>query len=894
MTSHAANYAAAKARAAFARSEAARFAAGFEFELDDFQLQGCQALEAGRGVLVAAPTGAGKTVVGEFAVHLALARGVRVFYTTPIKALSNQKYADLVARYGAQKIGLLTGDSAINGDAPVVVMTTEVLRNMLYANSRAVDNLGFVIMDEVHYLADRFRGPVWEEVIIHLPDRVQIVSLSATVSNAEEFGQWLAEVRGDTEVVVSELRPVPLWQHMAVGTKLYDLYSHRASAKQNPLNPALLSAYTRAFPSVGRGGLRRAVGGRYQRSELVTELDNLGLLPAIVFVFSRAGCDAAVEQLLAAGVRLTNKSERALIDQHLQAAVASLPSADLAVVGFDSFAAALREGIAPHHAGLLPVFKETVERLFSAGAIKVVFATETLALGINMPARTVVIESLRKWDGSAHVQLSAGEYTQLTGRAGRRGIDVEGHAVVVARSETKPELVSQLASRRTYPLRSAFQPTFNMAVNLLSKLTREQARAVLRQSFAQFQADRSVVGVARQVRTHEQVMAEHADAMVCHLGDFGEYALLRQELADAEKAASRQRSLAVRKQAADSLRQARRGDVVQFRHARRESLGVVLAHTETREGDSLLQVVTEDARLKRLGLIECPAGVQVIGRVRVPRGTSGRRPQERRDLAAAARELRRSTALNKRQISAENDNRIEELRAQLRAHPCHGCGEREVHARRARQWVRARVERDRLLANVEARTGGIVGQFDQVCAVLQDFDYLDQAGQVTAAGQMLARIYGERDLLIAECLRAGIWEGLEAAELAAVISSCVFEARAQEMRPGPVPPRATVALKATAAKARQVAATCVSHGLQPPELIDDGIAHAVWRWAQGANLAQCLTQSEITPGDFVRWVKQVLDLLEQLVNAAPTPELSERAWQAVRALRRGVVAWSGL
>src|SRR5947209_11241833 len=228
MSSPAERYAAARRRGK--HPTLSDFTAGLDFSLDPFQVEACEALEEGSGVLVCAPTGAGKTVVGEFAVHRALAEGRKAFYMTPIKALSNQKFADLVERYGEDKVGLLTGDNAVNGDAPVVVMTTEVLRNMLYAESPALDGLGYVVMDEVHYLADRFRGAVWEEVIIHLPQSVTLVSLSATVSNAEEFADWLVTVRGDTAVIVTEHRPVPLWQHVLAGRRMYDLFEETDSA----------------------------------------------------------------------------------------------------------------------------------------------------------------------------------------------------------------------------------------------------------------------------------------------------------------------------------------------------------------------------------------------------------------------------------------------------------------------------------------------------------------------------------------------------------------------------------------------------------------------------------------------------------------------------------------
>ena len=529
MASPAERYAAARRRTEESRTELAQFAATVGFELDGFQVQACQALEAGRGVLVAAPTGAGKTVVGEFAAHLALQTGRKAFYTTPIKALSNQKYTELVARHGSAAVGLLTGDNSVNGEAPVVVMTTEVLRNMLYAGSSLLDGLGYVVMDEVHYLADRARGAVWEEVIIHLPADVLVVSLSATVSNAEEFGAWLDTVRGDTEVVVSEHRPVPLWQHLAVGTRLYDLFTdpdgEALAGDEGSLVPGAivnpeLVAMSRQQVCAPTGSPARAVAGAAAASSAPpraaraprgsgapprarrswTPSTPPGLLPAITFIFSRAGCDAAVQQCVAWGLRLTTPEEGKAIRALAEERCSEIPSSDLAVLGYWEWLEGLERGLAAHHAGLLPVFKETVEHLFAAGLVKAVFATETLALGVNMPARSVVLERLVKWNGQTHVDITPGEYTQLTGRAGRRGIDVEGHAVVLWSQQTDPEAVAGLASRRTFPLRSSFRPTYNMAVNLVEQVGRERARDILETSFAQFQADRAVVGQAQQIR----------------------------------------------------------------------------------------------------------------------------------------------------------------------------------------------------------------------------------------------------------------------------------------------------------------------------------------------------------------------------------------------------------
>src|SRR3954452_20087329 len=574
------------------------FAGLYDFPLDDFQYRGCEALSSGNGVLVAAPTGSGKTIVGEFAVHLALQTGRKAFYTTPIKALSNQKYHDLVRRYGADKVGLLTGDNVVNGEAPIVVMTTEVLRNMLYAGSRRLLGLGFVVMDEVHYLADRSRGAVWEEVIIHLPESVALVSLSATVSNAEEFGEWLATVRGDTTVIVEERRPGPLYQHVMVGKRLLDLFASSdvdAAAgfvkEGAPVNDELLKVARDDWASSrikdrrtprGRSkpGQRQVGNGRRvwipSRVDVIDRLDREGLLPAIVFVFSRVGCDAAVTQCLNAGIRLTKPEERDEIFAFVEASCRHLPADDLQVLGYHDFLDGLTRGVAAHHAGMLPAFKQCVEELYVRGLCKVVFATETLALGINMPARTVVLEKLSKWNGETHADITPGEYTQLTGRAGRRGLDVEGHAVVLWQPGINPAEVAGLAATRTYPLRSSFRPSYNMAVNLVHQVGRERARELLEMSFAQFQADKAVVGLARQLTKSQDALEGYAEAATCDRGDFLEYAGLRQRVSELEKNAARARRADRRDDVIASLAQLRRGDVIEVPGGKFAGYAVIL------------------------------------------------------------------------------------------------------------------------------------------------------------------------------------------------------------------------------------------------------------------------------------------------------------------------------
>ena len=879
------------------------FELGYPFGLDAFQRTACAALEAGRGVLVAAPTGAGKTVVGEFAVHLALRAGGKCFYTTPIKALSNQKYADLVARHGADKVGLLTGDNAVNGDADVVVMTTEVLRNMLYGGSDALRGLAHVVMDEVHYLADRSRGAVWEEVIIHLPDAVQLTSLSATVSNAEEFGEWLVTVRGDTEVVVEEHRPVPLWQHVMVGTRIYDLFTGEGRDRDD-LNPELkrLAREDLRFNPRERGGrgggFRRTVASR---PDVIERLDREGLLPAITFVFSRAGCAAAVEQCLRAGLRLNSAEEAELVREHVQRRTASIPHEDLRVLGYWEWLDGLQRGIAAHHAGMLPTFKEIVEELFTDGLVKAVFATETLALGINMPARSVVLEKLVKWNGETHADVTPGEYTQLTGRAGRRGIDVEGHAVVLWQPGLDPEHVAGLASTRTYPLRSSFRPSYNMAVNLVGAVGREQARTLLESSFAQFQADKGVVGLARQVSRNLEALEGYAEAMTCHLGDAAEYGRLRAEVRRRESELAKQGASARRAAAAQSLERLKPGDVIRVPTGRRSGLAVVVDPGVGLHGDTHPLVVTEDRWSGRLSSADFPAAVEPLGRVKVPKGFNARSPQARRDLASTLRTLDVPPGERRRKgrSAAADDEQLNDLRAQLRRHPVHGCDDREAHMRWAERWHRLRADTDALERKVAGKTSSIARTFDRVCAVLEQLGYLD-GEQITASGRQLARVYSESDLLVVECLRAGLWDELTPAELAAVVASLVYESRRADESSPRVPSGAvTAALREMTRLWARLAEAESDAGVQFLREPDSGFSWAAWRWAGGARLEQVLDDDpDMTAGDFVRWCKQLIDLLGQVADVAALSEdggqLRRTARAAVDQVRRGVVAYSNV
>lgn len=928
MSTPADRYAASRRRGA---GELAVFTDAQDFDLDPFQLDACEAVEAGHGVLVAAPTGAGKTIVGEFAVHLALARGQKAFYTTPIKALSNQKYHELAATHGYDRVGLLTGDTSINGEAPVVVMTTEVLRNMIYAGSTTLDTLAFVVMDEVHYLADRFRGAVWEEVIIHLPRSVQVVSLSATVSNAEEFGAWLAEVRGGTEIIVSEVRPVPLWQHMQVGRDVHDLFVDDGSGDGSPakVNPDLLEAIrarTRGLGDEGgrggggRGGRDRRgrgrpgprggghgpggrgggarFGGAASRTEVIRELDNDGLLPAITFIFSRAGCDGAVGQLLANDLRLVSEREGERNRRTVEERAAVLEGEDLDVLGYHQFVEGVSRGFAAHHAGMLPLFREVVEELFTQGRIRAVFATETLALGINMPARTVVLEKLVKFNGESHVEITPAEYTQLTGRAGRRGIDVEGHALVVWSRGMDPMAVAGLAQTRTYPLRSSFRPTYNMAVNLVAQVGRQTAREVLETSFAQFQADRAVVGLATQVREQQESLQAYSEAMHCHLGDFREYAALRRRISDVEKEGSRKRNANRRAEIAVSLESLAVGDIIRI-GGRRSGLALVIAPPRSYRGEmSAPTVLTEHKQVRRLTAADLDRPVTPFGRLAVPKGFNPKSPKQRADLAVTLRtKAPHEDAPSVREHAAASakgeDERLEQLRRELKAHPCHQCPEREEHARWAARWWKLKRENSALQRKVELRTNSVAQTFERICGVLIQLGYLgDDGDTVTELGTRLRRLYTEKDLLAAECLRGGAWKRLDPAELAAVVSMLVHEPRHDEHDPFPRMPTDGVsdAWQDMVRRWSELEDMESAAALQQTGEPDGGIAWAVHRWASGRRLDEVLAGSDLTAGDFVRRCKQVVDLLDQVADAAPEQHLRTVARTAVDKMMRGVVA----
>ncbi len=849
-----------------------------EIRPDRFQVEAMAAVDEGASVLVAAPTGSGKTLIADHAVDRALAQGLKAFYTTPIKALSNQKYADLRVRLGAERVGLITGDTTVNPDAAVVVMTTEVLRNMLYARSSALDGLGVVVLDEVHYLQDRYRGPVWEEVIIHLPRGVRIVALSATVSNAEELAGWIDAVRGRTVTVVEHHRPVELVSLFAARDRSGDdlvVIPVLVDGEPNPMGEKLGSG-----PQPTRRDRRDRGRPRYatpRRAEVVEHLADEALLPAIVFVFSRRGCDEAARQLVEAGVRLTDRTERARIRAIVERHVDGLTDSDLDVLGYDRWLTAMEEGVAAHHAGLVPPFKEAVEACFVQGLVKVVFATETLALGINMPARSVVIEALSKFTGEQHENLTPGEYTQLTGRAGRRGIDEVGRALVLWSPWTTFQEVADLVGSRRFELRSAFRPTYNMAANLVRRHDREEAHRLLDRSFAQYQADHTVVRLRSRRDTRAEAMGRLVEEATCERGDVEEYRrLVRLD----ERS---RRSTAGRHEIVTALARLRPGDVVWLGGTRVAVLSMGWRGPER----GRLHVVDERGRPRTISSTDVDEVLQVVGSIDLPRPYA---PNNRTFQHEVARNLTRVRG-GKRKGSGSAGRRSE-----AEGHPVAGCPDAERHVRASVQADRLRRELADIDRRIDASTGSVSRELDAVLDVLRDRGMIGE-WELTARGQVLVRVFHECDLLVADCLAAGLLDGLGPSALAGVVSCFTYEHRSKAPPPPPWFPDREVRTRVDRILQRaghlrdleEAAGLTLTREPDPTFLV---LAHG---WAEGRPLDALVGEDDdLTGGDFVRNVRQLVDLLRQIGDAAPDPTTGASARSAADALHRGVVAVASL
>ena len=827
------------------------------FKPDRFQTEAIEAFEAGSSVVVAAPTGAGKTLVAEAAVYLVKQRGLRSFYTTPIKALSNQKFADFRREYGDDEVGLLTGDNVINGDAPIVVMTTEVLRNMIYADSTALDGLGMVVLDEVHYLQDRQRGSVWEEVIIHLTPTIPIVALSATVANAAEFTDWIASRRGDTKLIIEEHRPVPLASQYMVKDRhregvieMFPVFDRRGSKP----NPDVLRLLKR-----NRGRHRRFTAPR--RLEVVHELARRNLVPLIYFIFSRAGVDQGADLVARGGLGLTTAEEQATIRARAEARTGHLSPDDLSVLGYGPWLANLEKGVAAHHAGLVPAFKETAEELFQEGLVRVVFATETLALGINMPARAVVLERLSKFTGEGHDLLRPGDYTQLTGRAGRRGIDDAGTAVVLFDHQVPFDRVASIAAAGAHPLASSFQPTYNMAVNLIANYDRRRAEELLQASFSQFRAERRGTELAARADGMRGEIHQLRAAAESEFGDIWEYA-------------ASDRGADTRSILRDFVQSTEPGDVFLLSPDPGDRW-VMLARGYG--ANPRLLLVDESAEVRRLAADGLAITVSRIGTLSLPEPIRSRETRYQRHAARLLREFEAAGKGATPGLAADSspvaaDPALSEKLAIVK----------KVH------------RKERELAKLERRkevvSTGLIDAFHRRIRLLEERGYTD-GWRLTRRGDRLRFVYNELDLLLSECVEEGLFSGLDAAGLSALGSLFTFEARLAEA-PGDWPtPLIAERGEAVFAVGEDLAAAELRYGIEPARLPDPGFAAVAFDWTEGASLEDLFEADEVGAGDFVRNMRQLLDLLRQLRDAYP--ELSAPARQAIKQVDRGVVAAGG-
>lgn len=860
---------------------------GEGFTLDRFQVEAISAIDAGHNVLVAAPTGSGKTVVAEHAIARALAEGKRAFYTTPIKALSNQKYADLVRRHGADRVGLLTGDNAINPDAGAVVMTTEVLRNMIYAGSSALDDLAWVVLDEVHYLQDSYRGPVWEEVIVHAPPSVRFVCLSATVSNADELAGWIAAARGHTETVVEHERPVELINHFLVFDKgtgdlvqLPTLVGGRPNPEGDTFDAPVESG-PRHLRARSRG---RRPWGTPRRSEVIEHLAGSDLLPAIYFIFSRAACDDAARAVLDEGRVLTTAEERLRIRTIAAHHVAHLTPEDLAVLGHDRWLAGLEAGVAAHHAGMVPPFKEAVEACFVEGLVKAVFATETLALGINMPARSVVIESLSKFTGEIHEDLTPSQYTQLTGRAGRRGLDPVGHALVLWSPWYGFDKVAALAASREFVLRSAFRPTANMVVNLIRRYEREEAHELLGRSFAQFQADRSLGKLAGRKASRTALLADAEAAAACELGDVDEYRRARRE----ERSALREQRRHREDRIGAAVDRLVPGDVIRFGTHR-----LAVLSTSYRKGALRLRVIDPDAHVSVLDPDDFDEPPSSAATVPLPEPYDPRNRIVQRQVAS---QLRRTRLRHRPLPGAPGADEPEVATSDgpsARDLPVAACPDLDRH-------LAAASERDRLrtqLADVERRlhekSTSLTRQFDQIVALLERRGFV-RGWSLTERGEVLARVFHETDLLCASVVCDGLLDDLDAGSLAGLVSMLTYEHRSKEPPPPPWYPSKVVRERSVQIDrlARSLGNDEMKLGLSATRLPDPSFLALAYAWAAGESFDVVIADEDLSGGDFVRNIKTLIDLLRQVGEVAPEPATRATARQAADALFRGIVSAS--
>jgi ATP-dependent RNA helicase HelY len=872
------------------------FVRRYRFPLDDFQVEAILAILEGSSVIVSAPTGAGKTLVAEFAIHDALNAKRRVAYTTPLKALSNQKYADFCRQFGVAEVGILTGDVKVNPRAPVLVMTTEILRNMFYTGT--LEGLRHVVLDECHYMGDEGRGTVWEEIIVNAPKDVTLVALSATVANVREIADWIGLVHRPIRAIVHPHRPVPLRYHAAdLAAAIHSLDAVRGG---------------RATLVGIEGGGNEARGRFYARRvasvpAVLEELEARGWLPAIYFIFSRAGCERAMDEVLEEGRAFLERSRRREVDQAIAEAIDESPTLAASALNQTIFQA-LRMGVGLHHAGILPSLKRLTEVLFERGLVRVVFATETMSLGIHMPARSVVLQGLAKRTDRGFRALSTNELTQMAGRAGRRGIDSEGQCVIALDARDSLEEVLSVVDGAPEPITSQFRLGFG-SVALLVETVRDEAaiRRVVESSFGQYQSLRQIRHLEREVAEAQAALAqaERYRAPCGELDRIGRYRELRAEV-DARRRAMGARSRTARARALEDVEP---GRVVLLRQrGSGGGLGVVVGVHRLRGHRVLLDTLlthgslvrTKAGNVKRVfwatAPLLLPPAIRNLAAHHRGWGRDFRETlaQEGGALLARLGELDLA-ALVERERGGDPEDALERIE-------CHACPW-DARPQCEAAWKAIEKERGRLAhrrAALETIRDAIWQEFRRVLEVLEAFDAV-QKGALRPKGELVASLRHDHELLVAEVIQRGVLDDAPTAEVAALVSCLIEEARSAEEEPSRRLLRERPGLRRRvrqmeeAAEAIQAVQRRV--GLHRPARVQPGFVAAVLRWASGDDdwgriVAHSFGGHE---GDLIRAMRRLIDLLRQVAEGPEVPGgVASRAGAAARVLDRGIVLESAL
>ena len=878
----------------------------FPFPLDDFQLEAIDALDQGHSVVVSAPTGSGKTLVGEYAIHRALSHGQKVFYTTPLKALSNQKLRDFRDQFGDDNVGLMTGDLSVNREASIVVMTTEIFRNMLYAEADDSDDpladVEAVVLDECHYMNDSQRGTVWEESIIHCPPSVQLVALSATVANSGQLTDWIERVHGPTTLVSSDYRPVPLQFSFC-------------SAKG--LHPLLNDAGTGLHPNckvwrAPKGQKRKGRSPRPPQPEappisfVVAQMAERDMLPAIYFIFSRRGCDKAVRDL---GIQcLVNKDEQARISARLKRYSAENPEA----VRDGIHADALTRGIAAHHAGVLPAWKELIEELFQQGLVKVVFATETLAAGINMPARSTVIASLSKRTERGHRPLMGSEFLQMAGRAGRRGLDSRGYVVTVQSRFEGVREAGQLATSPADPLVSQFSPSYGMVLNLLQRHDLAKARELVERSFGRYLAGLDVVD--------EQDLLDQLRLQLGQLEgvsgdipweDFEEYEKLRGRLRE------ERRLLRILQQQAEeslaneltlALQFASTGTLVSLKSPQlkgRVTPAVIVDKIDGPGQFPLLLCLTDD---NVWVLLPCQSVVSIhaelsclqVDGLAVPElhrsGELRHGDQASGGLALAVAHMARRHDMVTPQYDLAGEvltqaRLVRDLEEQQGQHPAHRWGDRKQLKKHRRRMEELEQEIQERQQQLHQRSNRHWETFMALLEILQEFGCLDGLNP-TEIGRTVAAIRGDNELWLGLALMSGHLDDLSPPDLAAVFEAISTEVNRPDLWSGfPPPPAAEEAMQDLVGLRRELLRAQDRHNVVVPAWWEPELMGLVEAWAKGIDWTDLIANTSLDEGDVVRIMRRTVDLLAQVPYCeAISDQLRSHARQALRAINRFPVA----